>query len=54
MNYELIDRIMEGGADTGFRHVEPEKYEPRLLRYKREGRKVKVTEVKTTSSVIIS
>lgn len=23
--------IMEGGADTGFRHVPPECYEPRLL-----------------------
>ena len=33
---------MEGGADTGFRHVEPEKYEPRLLRFKREGRRVQV------------
>ena len=38
-------RIMEGGADTGFRHVEPEKYEPRLMRYKREGRRVVATEV---------
>ena len=36
---------MEGGADTGFRHVEPEKYEPRLMRYKREGRRVVATEV---------
>ena len=23
--------IMEGGAETGFRHVPPECYEPRLL-----------------------
>ena len=23
--------LMEGGADTGFRHVPPESYEPRLL-----------------------
>lgn len=38
-------RVMEGGADTGFRHVEPEKYPPRLLHFKQEGRKVKVTEV---------
>ena len=30
---------MEGGADTGFRHVEPEQYPARLLRFKREGRR---------------
>jgi gelsolin len=27
-------RVMEGGIDTGFRHVGPEKYEPRLLQIK--------------------
>jgi len=27
-------RIMEGGVDTGFKHVEAEKYEPRLLHLK--------------------
>jgi gelsolin len=27
-------RIMEGGVDSGFKHVEPEKYEPRLLHLK--------------------
>ena len=36
---------MEGGADTGFRHVEPTKYEPRLLKFKKEGRTVKCSEV---------
>jgi len=37
-------RIMEGGVDTGFKHVEPEKYRPRLLHLKGK-RKVRVTEV---------
>jgi len=27
-------RMMEGGVDSGFKHVEPEKYEPRLLHLK--------------------
>jgi gelsolin len=37
-------KLLEGGVDTGFKHVEPEKYRPRLLHLK--GRKkVRVTEV---------
>jgi len=31
-------RIMEGGVDSGFKHVEPEKYEPRLLQLKGKKR----------------
>jgi gelsolin len=37
-------KIMEGGVETGFKHVEPEKYEPRLLHLKGR-RKVRVTQV---------
>jgi len=36
--------ILEGGVDTGFKHVEPEKYRPRLLHIKGQ-KKVRVTEV---------
>jgi len=37
-------RLLEGGVDSGFKHVEPEKYTPRLLQLK--GRKkVRVTQV---------
>jgi len=36
--------IMEGGAETGFRHVKPEEYEPRLLHFHGKGRKVQVYE----------
>jgi len=36
--------ILEGGVDSGFKHVEPEKYRPRLLHIKGQ-RKVRVTEV---------
>jgi len=40
-------KILEGGVDSGFKHVEPEKYRPRLLHLK--GRKkVRVTEVDLT------
>jgi gelsolin len=37
-------RILEGGIDSGFRHVEPEKYTPRLLHIKGK-KKVRVMEV---------
>jgi gelsolin len=37
-------RILDGGVDTGFKHVEPEKYNPRLLHLKGK-KKVRVTQV---------
>jgi len=37
-------KIMEGGIDSGFKHVEPEKYNPRLLQLKGR-RKIRVTQV---------
>jgi hypothetical protein len=37
-------RLLDGGVDTGFRHVEPDKYEPRLLHLKGK-KKVRVTQV---------
>lgn len=42
--------LMKGGADTGFRHVEPEKYVPRLLKFSstkgaRGKSKIAVTQV---------
>ena len=37
-------KILEGGIESGFNHVKPEEYEPRLLQFK--GKKhVKVTQV---------
>ena len=36
---------MEGGAETGFHHVEPEKYTPRLLHFSGAGKKVVVNQV---------
>ena len=38
-------RLMEGGADTGFNHVEPEKYKPRLMHFCGKGINVVVKEV---------
>jgi gelsolin len=38
-------RTMSGGVDSGFNHVTPEEYVPRLLKVSGEGNKVKVTEV---------
>jgi gelsolin len=37
-------KLLDGGVDSGFRHVEPEKYRARLLHIKGK-RKVRVTEV---------
>lgn len=37
--------IMEGGAESGFRHVEPEKYRPRLLHFCGDKKNVVVMEV---------
>jgi len=36
---------MEGGAETGFHHVEPEKYTPRLMHFSGTGKKVIVNQV---------
>lgn len=36
--------LLSGGVDSGFKHVEPEKYEPRLLHIKGQ-KKVRVTQV---------
>jgi gelsolin len=45
--------ILSGGVDSGFKHVEPEKYKPRLLHLKGQ-KKVRVTEVEIGSSSLNS
>jgi len=40
-------KILEGGVDSGFKHVAPEKYNPRLLHLKGK-KKVRVTQVDLT------
>lgn len=42
--------LMEGGADSGFHHVEPEKYAPRLLHFSGTGKNVVVVEVPAARS----
>lgn len=42
--------IWKGGADTGFRHVKAEEYQPRLLHFCGNRAKVVVTEVPRTAS----
>jgi gelsolin len=42
--------IMEGGADSGFRHVKPEEYPPRLLHVSGKRRNVQVKEVPCAKS----
>jgi gelsolin len=46
-------RLMEGGVESGFRHVEPEKYRPRLLHIKGK-KKVRVTEVELSGASLNS
>jgi len=41
----LVCRLLEGGADTGFHHVEPESYTPRLLHFSGAGTNVVVRQV---------
>ncbi len=48
MNILTFDSIMEGGADTGFRHVKPEEYQPRLLHVSGKRRNIQVKEVPCT------
>lgn len=40
--------IMEGGAETGFRHVTPEEYTPRLLHFSGKRKHITVKEVPLT------
>jgi len=40
-------KLLDGGVDSGFKHVEPEKYVPRLLHVKGK-KKVRVTQVDLT------
>jgi gelsolin len=42
--------LLEGGADTGFRHVEPEKYTPRLLHFSGKGKNIVVSQVPAVKS----
>jgi hypothetical protein len=43
-------KLLDGGVETGFRHVEPEKYRHRLLWIKGK-KKVRVTEVELSYKV---
>jgi len=46
--------VMEGGADTGFHHVKPEVYTPRLLHFHGSGKKVVISEVPAAKSRLTS
>jgi len=46
-------KLLDGGVDSGFRHVEPEKYRSRLLHLKGK-KKVRVTEVDLSHSSLNS
>lgn len=41
----VFGRYMDGGVASGFRHVEPTKYEPRLFLVKKSGRKVQIKQI---------
>jgi len=46
-------RLLEGGVDSGFNHVKPEEYKPRLLHLKGKKR-VRVTQVELSASSLNS
>lgn len=46
--------IMEGGADSGFRHVKPEEYKPRLLHFSGLKKNIEVAEVPCCRSRLVS
>ena len=46
----FLNSLMDGGVDTGFNHVEPEQYKPRLLKVSGSSKKVQVTEVSLRNS----
>ncbi|CAB3999204.1 gelsolin 2 [Paramuricea clavata] len=46
--------LLEGGCDSGFRHVKPEEYEIRLFHVSKQGRKVFVKEVPAYKSKLNS
>ena len=41
----FFSSLLSGGADTGFRHVTPEEYVPRLLHFRGKGKDVVVNQV---------
>jgi len=43
-------QLLAGGADSGFRHVEPEKYTPRLFHFHGTGKQIVVTQVAASKS----
>ncbi|XP_041350062.1 gelsolin-like protein 2 [Gigantopelta aegis] len=45
---------MQGGADSGFRHVTPEEYEARLLRFKGQKKDIAVREIPRARSLVKS
>jgi gelsolin len=42
--------LLEGGADSGFHHVEPKQYKPRLFHFHGQGKNVVVTQVQASKS----
>lgn len=44
--------IMKGGAESGFTHVKPEEYRPRLLHFHGDKKGVKVTEIARNRSLL--
>lgn len=45
MSYFKTIEILEGGAESGFRHVKPEEYTPRLLHFHGEKKNISVKQV---------
>eukprot|EP00178_Gracilaria_changii_P012203 TRINITY_DN34507_c0_g1_i1.p1 TRINITY_DN34507_c0_g1~~TRINITY_DN34507_c0_g1_i1.p1 ORF type:complete len:370 (+),score=79.56 TRINITY_DN34507_c0_g1_i1:17-1126(+) len=46
--------LLSGGVESGFRHVKPEEYKPRLLWIKGKAKKIRVTQVELKTSSLNS
>jgi len=51
-NHAIV--VLKGGIETGFRHVKPEEYRPRLLHIKGKLKNARVTEVPLSASSLNS
>jgi gelsolin len=47
-------RLLEGGVESGFRHVKPEEYRPRLLHIKGSGQNIRVQQTNLDRSALNS
>lgn len=51
-DYFIFCRILKGGAESGFRHVKPQEYTPRLLHFHGDRKGIVVKEIPRCKSLL--